>query len=100
MPRKKKLKTTELAVTPVTQELDTVPADDRRAIINKWTEENEEKVVAALDRVALIASRAKSDRDAVAGTKVLLDHSQGRAPEARESRPTQILIVNRFPKED
>ena len=98
MPRKKK--TTALEVTPVTQELEAVPADDRRAIINKWTEDNPEKVTAALDRVALIAADAKSDRDAVAGTKVLLDHSQGRAPEARESRPTQVLIINRYRDED
>ncbi len=71
-------------------------AAERRGIIDKWTEEHESIIIAVLDRMAEIATKGKSDRDAIAAGKVLLDHTQGRPPEAVESKPNQFLTINRY----
>lgn len=67
----------------------------RRGIIDQWTSDHHEVIIAVLDRLALIATKGKSDRDAIAAGKVLLDHSLGRPPEAVESKPNQTLIIVR-----
>lgn len=68
----------------------------RRGLVDKWTAEHEDVIFDVLNRIALIAVKGKSDRDAIAASKVLLDHTQGRPPEAVETRPNQVLHIHRY----
>ncbi len=66
----------------------------RRGLVDQWTAEHEDVIFGVLDRMALIAVDGKSDRDAIAAGKVLLDHTQGRPPEAVEAKPNQTLHIH------
>ena len=69
---------------------------ERRGLVDKWTADNPEVIRAVLDKLGRIATKGKSDRDAIAASKVLLDHAVGRPPEAIEQKPNQSLTINRY----
>ncbi len=77
--------------------LKAVPVEDRRVAIGIWMEQNPGTIIEVLNNLAAIATSADSDarRDAIAASKVLLDHTIGRPPEAREPIPAQTLVIVR-----
>ena len=85
------------AVTDKSVALKAVPVEDRRVAIGIWLEENPNVIVEVLTNLAKIATNAKADsrRDAIAASKVLLDHTIGRPPEAKEAQPRQTLVIIR-----
>ena len=85
------------AVTDRHEELKAVPVEDRRAAIALWREANPNIIVDVLDNLGRIAKskKAGTERDAIAASKVLLDHTIGRPLEAKEPAPKQTLVIIR-----
>ena len=75
-----------------------IPMEDRRVAVDDWARAHPTAVAEVLTSMHSIATQGDDLRSAVAAGKVFLDHVAGKAPEAREALPTQILQIIRGAK--